>query len=330
MKCSIQAALAAVCLLPIAAARAGPPADAAGIWTLQGENASVTTLRLTDRYYTDGLRVGWTSPTGAASGFLATLGQSLWGAGQQCIGFEVSHQIYTPAVTSTTIPDRHDRPYAGYLSANFSLISNTDTTRSLLALGLGVIGPAAGGDGLQNGFHDLIGQPGTHGWGAQVPNSAAIELLHERTWRLPLTQFAELETEVLPALTVGFGTVRDYVQAGVTIRLGQGAGIEFRRAATAPGTERRGRLRADAAFRVVHLRGHGRASGRLRHAATGATVPLRPTCQPDLGRGRVPGRLAMMAYGMRLTLAYVVQTQEFHGQAGGLHQFGSAAVSVRF
>jgi hypothetical protein len=33
---------------------------------------------------------------------------------------------------------------------------------------------------------------------------------------------------------------------------------------------------------------------------------------------------------MRLTFAYVAQTQEFHGQSGGLHQFGSAALSMRF
>ncbi|MEA2792059.1 MAG: hypothetical protein QOG73_4465, partial [Acetobacteraceae bacterium] len=33
---------------------------------------------------------------------------------------------------------------------------------------------------------------------------------------------------------------------------------------------------------------------------------------------------------MRLTFAYVAQTQEFQGQSGGLHQFGSAAISFRF
>jgi hypothetical protein len=37
-----------------------------------------------------------------------------------------------------------------------------------------------------------------------------------------------------------------------------------------------------------------------------------------------------MAFGARLTFAWVAQTQEFHGQTGGLHQFGSAALSVRF
>jgi lipid A 3-O-deacylase len=40
--------------------------------------------------------------------------------------------------------------------------------------------------------------------------------------------------------------------------------------------------------------------------------------------------LAVLAYGMRLTFTYVAQTQEFQGQHGGLHQFGSASLSVKF
>ena len=46
--------------------------------------------------------------------------------------------------------------------------------------------------------------------------------------------------------------------------------------------------------------------------------------------GELQGGFAIMAYGMRLTFAYVAQTQEFHGQTGGLHQFGSAQISIRF
>ncbi len=42
------------------------------------------------------------------------------------------------------------------------------------------------------------------------------------------------------------------------------------------------------------------------------------------------GGFAVMAYGMRLTFAYVAQTQEFNGQTGGLHQFGSASLSIHF
>jgi hypothetical protein len=34
--------------------------------------------------------------------------------------------------------------------------------------------------------------------------------------------------------------------------------------------------------------------------------------------------------GPRLTVAYVAQTEEFHGQCGGIHQFVTASLSIRF
>jgi hypothetical protein len=37
-----------------------------------------------------------------------------------------------------------------------------------------------------------------------------------------------------------------------------------------------------------------------------------------------------MFYGVRLTYTQSAQTQEFHGQHGGLHQMGALALSARF
>jgi hypothetical protein len=34
--------------------------DPVSIWTLQDENASISSAKLTDRYYVNGLRLGWT------------------------------------------------------------------------------------------------------------------------------------------------------------------------------------------------------------------------------------------------------------------------------
>jgi lipid A 3-O-deacylase len=58
-------------LLLLRPAEAEPPPDPAAVWTFQDENASISTSRLTDRYYVNGLLIGWTSPTGATPDFLA-------------------------------------------------------------------------------------------------------------------------------------------------------------------------------------------------------------------------------------------------------------------
>ena len=113
------------------------------------------------------------------------------------------------------------------LLGTISLIQDTDTTRTALALGLGVIGPAALGEQVQNGFHDLIGQGSVGGWGTQIGNQPVIQLTAERTWRVPLGGVGGLEVDVLPSVTVGAGTFRIYAQAGGTVRIGQGLQSDF-------------------------------------------------------------------------------------------------------
>jgi lipid A 3-O-deacylase len=320
----------AALVLGSATAYAQPPADPSNILTLQDENASISANTPTDRYYVNGLRLGWTSPTGLVPPFLSSLGHTLWGDGQQRIAFDLEQQIFTPVNTALTVPDPHDRPYAGVLLGNFSLISDTDTSRSTLMFSLGVVGPGSGAQQLQNGFHNLIGQNTTNGWGYQVQNTPAVELLSERTWRLPIAQFGGLETDALPDLTAAVGDVRDYVQAGVTIRLGQGLNSDFGAPRVRPGLSGGDAYVQTRPFAWYVFAGiDGQA---VAYDITLQSSPFRggPHVDGTWDVGELQGGLAILAYGMRFTFTYVAQTQEFQGQHGGLHQFGSAALSVKF
>ncbi len=330
---SIRFALAAL-PLALAATRAGaqslPPPDTANIVTLQDENASISPNRLTDRYYVNGLRLGWISGTDAVPGFLEQLNQSIWGPGLSRIGFDLTQQIYTPADTQAVPPDPHDRPYAGVLLGTFTLTNDTASTRSTLGLSLGIVGPGAGGEGLQNGFHDLIGQQHDLGWGYQIQNTPAIEGLAERIWRLPIAAFGGLETDFLPEASLGVGNLRDYVQAGGTFRIGQGLDSDFGVVRPRPG------LSGGDAFTPVRP-----FAWYVFAGADGQAVAYDLLLQSNPFRGgpKVPkiwdvgelqGGLALMAFGARLTYTQIVQTQELHGQHGGLHTLGSLALSVRF
>jgi hypothetical protein len=330
MKFWTMAALAALLLPPAIVAKAQPPSDPSSIWTLQEENASISAGKPTDRFYVNGLRLGWISPTGRVPDFLADLGRTLWGGGQQRIGFDLAQQIYTPADTTSIVADPRDRPYAGVLLGNFSLMSDSEDSRSVLTLSLGVVGPASGAEALQNGYHDLIGQSHANGWGSQIQNTLAIELLHERTWRLPMGTLAGLETDALPSLTIGIGDLRDYVQTGVTFRFGQGLDSDFGVPRVRPGLSGSDAFVATRPFAWYLFAG-----------ADGQAVAYDLLLQSDPFRGgphvstvwdvaELQGGFAILAYGMRLTFAYVLQTQEFKGQTGGLHQFGSASLSFHF
>jgi hypothetical protein len=323
-------AVAAALALPTAGAQAQPAPDTASVWTLQDENASIGATDPTDRLYVNGLRLGWTSPTTDVPDFLETVGRSLWGDGQRRIGVNLSQQIYTPTDTSLVIPDPHDRPYAGLLLSNFSLLSDTADSRSVLMVSLGVVGPASAAEQVQNGFHDLIGQSHPEGWNSQIQNVPAFEVLHERTWRLPLGSIGGIETDVLPSLTLGVGDVRDYLQAGASLRFGQGLASDFGVPRVRPGLSGGDVFVPTRSFAWYVFAGvDGQA---VAYDILLENNPFRggPHVSTVWDVAEFQAGFAIITHAIRLTFAYVAQTQEFHGQSGGLHQFGSAAISVRF
>lgn len=319
--------------LLLASARAEPTPDPSSIWTIQDENASLSTAQLTDRYYVNGLRIGWTSPTGYMPPALEDFGNAIWGDGLQRISLNVVQQIFTPANTQAKPPVPYDEPYAGYLTATAGLLHDGDNARSLLAVSLGLIGPGAGGEEVQNGFHGIIGQGTNKGWNYQLHNEPALQFLADRVWRLPLATLpvlGGLETDALPELQGQVGTVEDYVLAGINFRIGQGLNADYGVARLTPGTG------GSDAFQPVRrfgwyvfagVDGQFKAHDELLQGNDFADS-LHVTMNPLVGEAQVGA--AIIFAGFRLTYTQVIQTQTFHDQHGGPHQFGSLALSARF
>ena len=307
-----------------------PAADPAAVWALQGENSSISTSGLTDRYYTNGLRLGFTSATADLPSFAATFGHAVLGDGQQRLTIDLSQQIFTAKDTTSYDPPPGDRPFAGLLLATLGLLQDTDTTRSTLGLSVGMIGPSALGQSVQNGFHTLIGQDTIHGWGTQLHDEPVFELSGSRVWRIPLGRLGDFETDVLPDAAVGLGTVRVYAETGAQVRIGQGLDADFGAPRLRPGPSG-----GDAFARIRPFAWYAFAGGSGQVVGHDVTLngntwrdSRSVTVQPLVGE--LHGGLALMAWGMRLSYTHVFQTQEFKHQKGGLHQFGSLALSVRF
>ncbi len=313
------------------AAAEEPRTDPGAIWTVRGENDKFTTLPLgSDKYYTSGLQIGWTSAPGAVPDALSSTANALWGDGTQRIGFSLSQQLYTPVDTSLSNPNPHDRPDAGYLAGTLSLLHDTANARTTLALSGGVIGPAALGRQVQNGFHTLIGVSLNRGWRYQLANEPALELLGERVWRVGLFSLGGLETDLLPSVTVGIGTVRDYVQTGVLLRLGSGLDSDF-----GPGRIRPGLTGGDAYQETKPLAWYmfGGVDGQAiaRDALLDGNLFSQSRYVPKKYLvGEIEAGFGVIWHGVRVTYTQTWQTEEFRGQKGGLFNFGSLAASARF
>jgi hypothetical protein len=308
-----------------------PLPDPDSIWTIQAENDAVSTLKGTsDRYYTSGLRLGWTSGADAVDP-AAAWGHAIWGDGTTRVSIDITQSLFTPNDTQLDPPNPFDRPYAGVLVADFGLIHDTAATRDLVAVTLGVVGPAALGEEVQNGFHNIIGDTPNRGWHYQVPDQPAVNLLLQRTWRLPIADFGPLETDVLPSVTGAVGDVRDYFQAGTVFRLGQGLASDFGTARIEPGLNGSDAFTQTAPF-VWYV--FGGADGQ----AVGYDVTLDGSTfrrnSPSVPRiwdvGEFEGGLALIWHGVRVSYTQTWQTQEFRGARSGLFNFGSLTASVKF
>jgi hypothetical protein len=324
-----------VCTVALAAApfmaRAAPlTPDPSGVWTLQDENASISTNKVTDRYYVNGLHLGYTSRSDALPEFLNGIAGQLWGEGQRRWSFDLTQQIYTPFTTNLATPPAGDRPYAGVLMGTFGLNSDTETSRSYFGVGIGVIGPAALGEQVQNGFHDLIGQAGNRGWRTQLKNEPVIQITSSRVFRLKTGSVFGLETEALPELTAGAGTQKIYALTGVTLRIGQGLDSDFGVSRVRPGPSGGDVFRPTSNFAWYVFAGlDGQA---IAHDITldGTIFRSGPSVKKHPFVGEAQAGLALLIHGVKLSYTHVIQTQQFKGQHGGWHQFGSINLSVRF
>jgi lipid A 3-O-deacylase len=329
---------------PLTLAMAGPLALLAGaahaqavrpdpdnILTVQVENDAVSTLKGTsDQYYTSGLKLGWTSGADAIDA-VAQLGHGIWGDGTTRVSLDITQSIFTPRDTQISPPNPQDHPYAGELLATLGLIHDGANTRDVVALSLGVVGPSALGEEVQNGFHNIIGDTTNRGWHYQIQDQPAVNLLVQRTWRLPVTSIGPIETDILPSATAALGDVRDYVQAGAQFRFGQGLASDYGTARIEPGLNG-----SDAYTNTTPIAWYGFAGADGQ--AVGYDVSLdgsafrnnTPSVHRTWDVGEFEAGLAVLVYGLRITYTQTWQTQEFKGAKAGLFNFGSLALSTKF
>jgi lipid A 3-O-deacylase len=312
-----------------------PPVDDGSIYTIRLEN-DVTGS--TDQYYTSGEQIGWTGPTGFVPGFLSRFGHALLGDGNQRVSIDISQQMYTPADTQINPPDPDDRPYAATLLLTGQLIQDTDVTRTRLGIQAGVLGPDAGGEIVQNGFHSIIGDKKNQGWDYQLDNRPVLNFFADRTWRLPLLTVAslpELNTapvsiDFLPDVTGFVGTEQIYAQAGGIFRIGQGLEDDFGAGRIMPGIDGGDAYLPDSGFAWYFFGGVDGQAVAYNTLLEGNSFASGPGVDKEPFVGEFEVGLAFIWHGVRATLSQTWQTHEFATQQGGLFDFGSAAISARF
>lgn len=323
---ALPAFAAMIALAPNALAAPAPDPDSIISLTIENDAFSIPG---TDRYYTAGESLGYVLPTGELPDFAANFGHTMFGPGVQRLEFNLQSRVYTPVDTQAYDPNPRDRPYAGDLTLHTTLIQDTDNTRSLAQISIGVVGPDSLGQSIQNDFHALIGDTRSKGWAYQLHNEPTLDFFGGRIWRDNIASFGPVDVQFLPEITEQLGNTEIYAQAGGILRFGSGLDSDFGPPVIQPimtGTD------AYTPTQPLVWYVFGGAMGRLvahdmlvqgndfRSSRGVGLVPL----QGDLEVGA-----AVMLYGMRVAATEIFTTPEFHGQAPAF-QYGSITLSARF
>ena len=206
-----------------------PAPDLRGAVSIVSENDSYA--RRTDRWYTNGARLNWSSAEESLPGPMAALDRALaelFGPARSRWGFALGQDMFTPVNKRLSVPDPRDRPYAGYLYGEVSLDRRTQTTLDRFSLQLGVVGPSSLARPTQDVVHAILGDRQARGWHYQLRDEPVFNLGYDRIWRMPLAALpAGVSVDALPSVTFAAGTVQTYAGIGGRVRLGQGLDRDF-------------------------------------------------------------------------------------------------------
>lgn len=209
---------------------------------LQVENDLFGNLESTDRHYTNGLQLSYLSRPTLEPGIVRDIATALVPSGrpnadlkQYQYGLAVGHSIFTPENVLATNLQRNDRPYAAWAHLTFTAQAQWETNnRNLLQdkwkFDVGFVGPAAGGDYIQNTVHEIVDSEVINGWSNQLPNEVALNVSFERAWNTPdlvFEKFLGLHVDVIPFATAALGNVQTSLGGGATVRIGSSLPRDF-------------------------------------------------------------------------------------------------------
>jgi hypothetical protein len=109
------------------------------------------------------------------------------GFDQQNMVATFSQALFTPEDRKRSDLIRDDRPYAAALLVGLGYHARSGAHLRTSQLRLGIVGPSALGEPVQNGWHDLIGVRRFDGWKHQLRDEPVVQLVHERMRRWPGT-----------------------------------------------------------------------------------------------------------------------------------------------
>ena len=175
-------------------------------------------LSHTDRYYTNGIKLGAGLPFALLQTPAAELLRSFDpdNGADIHVGFFLGQNMYTPRDITIAAAQPNDRPWAAWLYLGGVAQRARGNRLDTVEFDLGVVGPAALGEPIQKAWHRLIDVKQPHGWDNQSPTEPALMISY-----LQKRRFGNDNADVILHGGGSLGTVMTQGRAGAVLRFGQ-------------------------------------------------------------------------------------------------------------
>jgi hypothetical protein len=280
-----------------------------------------------DRGYTSGIRIGFTSPTVASFDDSSLPAPLRWLdrrlAWMQPRGFEdynvtlaIGQGMFTPEDWRLSVPDPLDRPYAGVLVASATYNGRDARSMRSTTLELGLVGPSTFAEQTQDFLHDRLGSDEFRGWNHQLRDEPVARIIHQRLRKRVLARGPGMADAIVHH-GGSIGNLATFANAGVELRFGRTLPDNFGTAPGLPAVENTAPSRTPLHSRRVSVHGYLALDAKyMLHNITldgntwrdSASVE-REEFVADAGVG-----IAMYWRGWKLTLARYFRTKEFATQ----------------
>lgn len=185
-----------------------------------------------DRFYTHGARVVFGKRVFDQGAELPAL--PVWArfAARHCSAcsiyptFSTGQELYTPQLIESPDPQPGEHPWAAWLyGAVGATVDTPGGGRHEYQLQLGVTGDLAGGEEVQDFWHEIINRPPAQGWDNQLGGDVGINAYYRfRNIWLRSAADSRVHWDFGPTVDAAFGTMRTHASFGGIARIGRHAG----------------------------------------------------------------------------------------------------------
>ena len=288
----------------------------------------------TDRGYTNGFRFAFTSSETWTPDWLATAARTFPlfpddAPIRSTLSFGQS--LYTPKDISLRDPDPNDRPYAAWLYGSAAVLARSENRLDRLELQIGVVGPYAIGEQVQNTVHSIIDSRKARGWNHQLHNEPGVILSYERTWRRAYeAEPFGIGFDLSPYVGASVGNVLTQASAGATARLGFHLPDDYGPPRIRPSVPGSDFFIPSGGFSwYLFASVEGRAVARDIFL-DGNTFEDSPHVTKNPLVGDLQLGIAVQIDDLRIAYTHVYRTQEFEEQKDDFSQYGAFTLSWRF